>query len=106
MWDTMKKIAAVIGAGLAFVVGLLLLTRRSQRNDSASVLTPEKQKEIDNVENKAAEADKQIVENHATIDALEVAIKANNGKLEGVSKEVQGMTQDEVHAELVRRGLA
>lgn len=105
MWETIKKIAAAIGAGVALIVGLLLFTRRSQSKNSESALTPEKQKEISNVENKIEQADQQAKQNHATIEALEVAIQQNNGKLDGVAKEVEGMTQDEVRAELQKRGL-
>jgi uncharacterized protein HemX len=107
MWQKIKGwVAALLTVIAAILGGAFWFARKKQSDGGKSALTPTKQKEIDTIEQQKQFASVEIKQNHVSIDALSAAIKANDGKLEGISQEVQGMTNEQVVAELKLRGLS
>lgn len=85
----------VIAAGFYFLV----VRKRSETPG----VDPEEAKVIEEKTTAATKADVKIVENKAKIDALKQGL-TDEDETPDFSSDTKDMTDDEVHAELVRRG--
>lgn len=98
----------VIGIAIAIsaLAGFFFYTRHKQKTaGKVPEKTLKEKEEVQKLEEKKSEAGGQLIEQHAQIDAIAKKIQENKGAMEGISKEVAGMSSTEVDAELKKRGL-